>query len=314
MPKIKLLPEHRQEIVRLYLAGQGTVRIGERFSVSSSAINNALRKAGVTIRDINARRAYPVNHDFFETIDTEEKAYWLGFIATDGNIYKNRLTINLSDREHLEKIAKAIGCPRPIRPIKTTINSKSYELWSFYVNSAKIAADLSRIGITNKKTFEVHPWVGPSHLMRHYWRGCVDGDGWVRSHSHYDTRFRIGMCGNLQMVTGFVDFAEHVTGFRATIFPNKKIFYSEYTATEEVRALASTLYANCSVSLDRKHDVATRAICAPPPKRHGWRPQGPVSLPRTATPPAPAVLSGGSVDAPSATSTPPHGPDRGSEP
>ena len=43
----------------------------------------------------------------FETIDTEEKAYWLGFIAADGCISKAseynsyRLSINISDIDNL---------------------------------------------------------------------------------------------------------------------------------------------------------------------------------------------------------------------
>ena len=29
-----------------------------------------------------------LNKDYFKNIDNEEKAYWLGFIAADGCIYK----------------------------------------------------------------------------------------------------------------------------------------------------------------------------------------------------------------------------------
>lgn len=31
---------------------------------------------------------YPFNEDYFEEIDSEEKAYWLGFLMADGNVYK----------------------------------------------------------------------------------------------------------------------------------------------------------------------------------------------------------------------------------
>jgi len=50
------------------------------------------------------------NHNFFETIDTEEKAYWLGFIAADGglasNIYRLTIGLNQKDQNHLEKLLK----------------------------------------------------------------------------------------------------------------------------------------------------------------------------------------------------------------
>ena len=48
----------------------------------------------IFIRQGEILRKYNVNHDFFESINTEERAYWLGFISADGCIserynYKN---------------------------------------------------------------------------------------------------------------------------------------------------------------------------------------------------------------------------------
>ena len=46
-------------------------------------------------------------------IDTEEKAYWLGFIAADGCIGTNRNTIRvdlkIADKSHLEKLRTSIS-------------------------------------------------------------------------------------------------------------------------------------------------------------------------------------------------------------
>ncbi len=40
---------------------------------------------------------YKYNRDFFEVIDTPEKAYWLGMFTSDGNIYNNRNKPNKSN-------------------------------------------------------------------------------------------------------------------------------------------------------------------------------------------------------------------------
>ena len=58
------------------------------------------------------------NVDFFDAIDTEEKAYWLGFIYADGHLHPSRprrggavLTINLKaeDAHHLKRLADIFG-------------------------------------------------------------------------------------------------------------------------------------------------------------------------------------------------------------
>ena len=54
------------------------------------------------------KRIYNVNDDYFETINCEQKAYWLGFLCADGWINKRStgqdrlvLDISIKDKEHL---------------------------------------------------------------------------------------------------------------------------------------------------------------------------------------------------------------------
>jgi hypothetical protein len=35
----------------------------------------------------HTKQKYKINEDFFQEIDTEEKAYWLGFLYADGYIH-----------------------------------------------------------------------------------------------------------------------------------------------------------------------------------------------------------------------------------
>ena len=129
------------------------------------------------------------NQDYFEVIDTPEKAYWLGFIAADGCLSKttpdvirpNRLYLNVTegDKEHLQKFKDTIQ-----HDGKFIVQSqeKSYSptpLYYLHCNSVKMCADLMKHGIYPRKTGSSHLPNIDSHLMRHYIRGYFDGDGCI---------------------------------------------------------------------------------------------------------------------------------------
>ena len=52
------------------------------------------------------------NSDYFENIDSEDKAYWLGFLFADGSVAKDRDRISVAlaekDKFHIEKFAKEV--------------------------------------------------------------------------------------------------------------------------------------------------------------------------------------------------------------
>ena len=54
----------------------------------------------------------------FEIIDTEEKAYWLGFLYADGSVSStdNRIELGLAEKDlnHIEKFKEFIGVPNKI--------------------------------------------------------------------------------------------------------------------------------------------------------------------------------------------------------
>lgn len=210
---------------------------------------------------------------FFSNIDTEVKAYWLGFITTDGCVLgDNRLVINLgvADRGHLSKLLADLGCLE--RKIYTYLNNKGCEYDSVHINSKEIVRDLKQLGIMNRKTFTVKPWSGPPELMRHYWRGCVDGDGWIcnrMTSGKYKNRILgVGFCGNTYMVEGFRDFVASMLGEAPLITPDKTIFKLYVGGIRNPSKLADILYGNAKVFLDRKYLLAQKLIGAESMNNH----------------------------------------------
>lgn len=111
---MKKLTLDEQKILNLYISGLSTIRIAKEFKCCAATINKILHKHGIKLRtNKEYRTKYSFHHDFFSIIDTEEKAYWLGFMFADGNVRKNKnqsvIQIKVNDFEIIEKFIKSIN-------------------------------------------------------------------------------------------------------------------------------------------------------------------------------------------------------------
>lgn len=149
-------------------------------------------------KDSQHRRKYKINHNFFKNIDTEEKAYWLGFIAADGNVrsvvtdkihrYTLSITLRESDRHHLEKFRDVLY--RGDKP-KITKNRSGCVL---EVSSKQNYYNLVNAGICDRKSLTLTFPTIQNALLKHFIRGYFDGDGWI-SVANKHRCLDIGMLG-----------------------------------------------------------------------------------------------------------------------
>lgn len=167
--------------VELYNKGYKTTQIADFLKISVSSIHYYLKKNGLKTPE-NGETIRKFNHfiSIFEKIDTEEKAYWLGFLYADGyNCASHRyirLTLSTKDENHLIKFRDFIGGRKEIKNIFST-NSVYLSIYS-----SKICNDLINLGCFQNKTFILKfPTEDqvPSHLIHHFIRGYFDGDGSV---------------------------------------------------------------------------------------------------------------------------------------
>lgn len=126
------------------------------------------------------------NHNYFQEIDTELKAYMLGFIYADGYIMSRRINekalgffICEKDKYLLDKFQTEIA---PHIKVGIVQNGKN-KAAQLRVASKKIYSDLCKWGVyEHKSTLNSHnlkvPSIDPS-LIRHFIRGFFDGDGGI---------------------------------------------------------------------------------------------------------------------------------------
>jgi Mor family transcriptional regulator len=174
----KVTEEQTEEIVSAYQEGERVASLARRFPLSETGISDLLKREGAykTGRD---NRRYQVDESLFERIDTPDKAYWLGFISADGHVgdYVVRIRLGIKDRAHLERFRSFMQSDHPI---VDTYGQCGTPVSEIYISSRRLSKSFRCLGLSSNKTFSITPCEQvPDNLLRHYWRGAVDGDGWV---------------------------------------------------------------------------------------------------------------------------------------
>ena len=108
---------NKDEALSLYNSGKTIEELAIKYNVTEKTIKKNLSLMGASV--VDKRGMWDLNEHFFDVIDTEEKAYWLGFIYADGNISSegNRFEINLSakDLDHMLKLKRFLNYDGEIR-------------------------------------------------------------------------------------------------------------------------------------------------------------------------------------------------------
>lgn len=214
------------------------------------------------------------DYHFFDKIDTEEKAYWLGFIYADGCITdKGCLKILLSrkDKSHLELFKKHINAEHPIRDgiikRKSQKNIGMKEGIQYYSNidihSKEMAEKLAILGASPRKSltlkFPTENQV-PKHLMRHFIRGNLDGDGHVCSKITGNNRYYIavGFLSSYNFCSELSKFlSENLSVNKKEITPHhrtKGMGVLLYNSQIDFFKIKDFLYKDATVFLERKRN------------------------------------------------------------
>ena len=199
-------------------AGHSTRAIAEMLGHGKTTVGGVIVRHGGTMRQMPGCE-YP---DYFDQIDTPEKAYWLGFISADGCIVTtaqhpegSHLAIQLGarDKDHLVKLKAALGAAASVHDRTAETFGKPTRLASLSVGSRRLTEALLVLGVTPRKSATMQPWDGPADLMAHYWRGMVDGDGSLARKT--ESVWTVFLCGSEACVRAFAAWAAGICGTTA---------------------------------------------------------------------------------------------------
>ena len=202
-----------------------------------------------------------LKEDFFERIDTEEKAYFLGLMITDGNVFKandHRASISFTLDDHdaylLEYWRKCVNA-------STVVTHDGRGCSQHALRSLKMANDLAKYGVIPRKTLHAYlPTIEDETQMRHLIRGLIDGDGGIYAYlpdddTHY--RHKITLCGTERLMQGVVDYITSVLYFEhkphVYTYKNKPLSEFRVSNVEDMNTLGDWMYKDATVYMDRKY-------------------------------------------------------------
>lgn len=249
--------------------------LGEKLGRTKNAVQVKIGKLGLSMNTSK----YTYDKNFFEVINTEEKAYWLGFIYADGYVVYNPNTRNyelgielqLGDKNHLKKFNKSLKGNVEVseRTKKCNLNGKMYTQCLIRFYNKKMVEDLIKLGVVpNKsKTLQTIPSIDEK-LVRHFIRGYFDGDGCItfdNQHNHPKADFTSGSIEFLNDIRAWM----YKCGVGSYTYQEREDTYRLFIrGLNNFDKFFNLLYSDSTIYLDRKfkrkisiyeeHNVAQR--------------------------------------------------------
>ena len=234
---IYAIPE--QEVITRYKNGESCQVIADSFKVTFHTISNILEKNNIA-RD-NKYKNINLNENYFEKIDSSDKAYFLGLMLTDGNVSLNENTIRLSLSSKDEKILN-IFKEKTGNENKICIREdERHSERTFQLRSKKWKDDLAKYGVVPQKTSISEMPILSADMMPHLIRGMIDGDGWISFNSH-----QIGFCGNKKTVNQLKDYLVKTLNVYdvKVIHASENLWQITWASQKDIEKIGNYIYRN----------------------------------------------------------------------
>lgn len=238
--------------------------IAKKHNVSLETIRRYLLKEGVHLRSISEHYNPNLKHDFFNKIDNEYKAYFLGFLITDGNISspdnKNnkptksvRLSLNSVDKYIIEEFKTQLNLSENKNIID---DNRGCSTLTIYSNP--MCEDLEKYGVVCNKTWKTYLPKLDEYMMPHLIRGLIDGDGWITKFKTSKNKkgYGLGFCGNKELVLELRDYlCDKLDIYRVKETIKDKLYSVKWGSKNDILKICEYIYSDSNVYLTRKYDT-----------------------------------------------------------
>jgi DNA-binding transcriptional regulator WhiA len=255
MKPIEKLEKLKYIIAEEYKNGISGCKLETKYNIPRPMIYKKLKQLGVVSRHQSETSMIykPIDINCFNEIDTEWKAYFLGFLYADGSLNKEErqcsLRLHKKDKHILYELSEKIyGEDKPILEYGNN--------YDFTISNIVMCKDLLKHGVINKKTFLIRLPKLNNKLMRHFIRGYFDGDGSVHYNSKTNPCRTCSIISNKEFI---LELHEYLKKYKilSKIKQHQKSsnYYINITRYDNINKLYTFLYNNATIYLTRKKEI-----------------------------------------------------------
>lgn len=259
MPRKIISEQLKQEIIEYYKSKPMTLSdVGAKFNLSNPTIGKILKnipkypKAKIFNPEMNER--------FFQEINNEKNAYFLGLLISDGNVFNDNtgrqasisITLDLDDEYLLQAFKEAVNS-------NTSIGYDGRGCGQIAVRSNLMAEDLAQYGVIPRKSYNTYlPKIHKS-MMSHLIRGILDGDGSILAKQN-GTRFlhSISFCGTHQLMSDISEYCyKNLSLQQKPIvydYKDKQLSEMKIQNYNDIKKFGNWIYNNATIYMKRKKE------------------------------------------------------------
>jgi hypothetical protein len=238
--------------------GSSLAKFCSKYQLSAAHFGRFLRKNGIHIP--NLQNEVKFNDRIFDVIDTEEKAYWLGFIYADGYISSIdkagfEISLKAEDSNHLHKFNRFMEHKHDnVKLGVSKCNGKEFQRCRWTVRNQHLWDTLNTLGCIPKKSlilqFPDISIFSTEDLIVHFIRGYFDGDGCISYANKEHTKICINIVGTEHMLDCINNYVP--VKLYKTKKSNTDACSVSLSGTKAFKVV-DYLYKNASIYLDRKY-------------------------------------------------------------
>lgn len=265
MPRKVITNELKEKIIKYYLSQPMTIKqVEDKYGLSHPTMTKILKDVPkypkAKLNNPNA------NERFFEKIDSEEKAYFLGLLISDGNVFKDNtgrqasisITLDLKDEYILQKFKEVLN-------VNTSISKDGRGCGQIAIRSNLMADDLKQYGVVPRKSYITYlPKINDIY-MSHLIRGILDGDGSIlaklspRQDGHNKYLHSISFCGSHQLMEDIAKYLYNNLQLKQSIqvydYQDKNLSDIHIQNYEDMEKVGNWLYKDATIYLIRKNNI-----------------------------------------------------------